>query len=227
MLGERAPLTSFFSKLAQKAAKLARGDMSAQLARSIDERSQKRLELALAQGADPAALCPDGRRPLHCAVESGWGIGCSLLIRAGAPVDARGAYGETALARACESGDKFMSCLRALLEGGANPEARAPGGPSPVELAAASGGRGAIGILLGAGAVAGRGALASALRNKDKAMAILLIDSGADEGALTDCERLLTHDPDLGAWARARIERRCLGQTTASPSAADRRPFSI
>lgn len=67
-----------------------------------------------------------GERPLHWAAIGGSG-GVRALLAAGALLEARNDFGETALRKALRSDDADFLALRALLAAGADPVARHPG----------------------------------------------------------------------------------------------------
>lgn len=99
---------------------------------------------------NPEALGAKAGVQLHRAVQQGNREAVALLLKEGAPVDARSQTGRTPLHVAARRGDATLVAL--LLAKGADPNARARGGVTPLHLAARAGHVEVMGILLRNGA---------------------------------------------------------------------------
>jgi ankyrin repeat protein len=93
----------------------------------------------LARGADPMARGGDHQTPLHVTA---FGADRSdematLLLDAGAEIDATNKHRATALLLAAQQGN--LEVIQTLLERGANPQVKSVGGRIPVEAARAAG----------------------------------------------------------------------------------------
>ena len=90
-------------------------------------------------GADPESVADNGSglRPIHSAVASGCGAAVTLLLSAGADVNARQTGGWTPLHAAAKHGD--LEITRALLDVGASPGAISDDGKSAMDFAKESG----------------------------------------------------------------------------------------
>lgn len=89
----------------------------------------------LADGADVAAVDKDLRTPLHAACQQGQVATASMLLRAGAPVDARDKWGNTPLWRASFGNTAVPELVRMLLDAGADPHSPNEAGRSPYDMA--------------------------------------------------------------------------------------------
>lgn len=88
------------------------------------------------RGEDPDVPDKMGWTPLHFAAQSQEPEVASILIHAGATVDARDSYGKTPLAVALFNvKDGPGDVVRVLLEAGASPDAENDSGVSPRALA--------------------------------------------------------------------------------------------
>jgi ankyrin repeat protein len=105
----------------------------------------------LAAKADVNALDEDGNTPLHAVARAGLHDCVSLLIEAGAMIEARNGDNQTPLLCAC-GGDAagLRSTLSVLIAAGADPHAKASAGESALHIAAKSGSTDAISILIDA-----------------------------------------------------------------------------
>lgn len=109
------------------------------LARAAAAGAQGEVEALLASGADPNAPGGRGVMPLHAAARNGRVGVIGALVRAGAAIDRRdeAANGWTPLMHAIHK--NRPEAARALLEAGADPNARSRGGTSALLMAAGYG----------------------------------------------------------------------------------------
>jgi ankyrin repeat protein len=144
----------------------------------------EKVQLLLAHGARVDAKTIEGRTPLYVAAMLPEGApAMRLLLGAGADVDAATVLGATPLFPAATTS---VESAKLLLDHGANPNARARTGATPILFT-----RGAdvIALLLGRGADArarsktGESSLMEAAVRGDLAAARLLLDRGADVNA--------------------------------------------
>jgi ankyrin repeat protein len=144
----------------------------------------KKLQLLLQKGGHADAKTVEGRTPLYVAAMLPAGApSVRLLLEVGADVEAQTVLGATALFPAATTSAEIT---KLLLDHGANPNARAKSGATPILMT-----RGAevIGLLLAGGAdararsKAGETALMEAAIRGDVAGAKLLLDKGADVNA--------------------------------------------
>ena len=132
-------------------------------------------------GADVDALAPDGRRPLHIAVESGRWVVVELLLKNGADIDAPDARGRSPLSAALLTRDARIAEL--LLKQGAAFDADTL--LRDVTLAGISD-RDVMDFLVSNGAnidvvyADGKSPLILAIENGDRLMAKALVGRGAD-----------------------------------------------
>jgi ankyrin repeat protein len=105
----------------------------------------------LAAKADVNSLDEDGNTPLHAVARAGLHDCVSLLIEAGAMIEARKFGAQTPLMCAC-AGDAagLRSTLSVLIAAGANPRAKASAGETALHFAAQSGSCDAISVLINA-----------------------------------------------------------------------------
>lgn len=128
--------------------------MTAELMRAVrggDLAAVKRLS------GSPGALAGDaeGITPLMLAAGLGNAAMVGVLLAAGADVNAADARGFTALFRACYNGDEdrgYPDVVQALLDAGADREAKIGYGVRPLMYAAGNGEAGVVEVLLRAGA---------------------------------------------------------------------------
>jgi ankyrin repeat protein len=144
----------------------------------------RKLQLLLQKGGHADAKTVEGRTPLYVAAMLPAGApSVRLLLEVGADVEAQTVLGATALFPAATTSAEIT---KLLLDHGANPNARAKSGATPILMT-----RGAevIGLLLAGGAdararsKAGETALMEAAIRGDVAGAKLLLDKGADVNA--------------------------------------------
>jgi ankyrin repeat protein len=144
----------------------------------------KKLQLLLQKGGHADAKTVEGRTPLYVAAMLPAGApSVRLLLEVGADVEAQTVLGATALFPAATTSAEIT---KLLLDHGANPNARAKSGATPILMT-----RGAevIGLLLAGGAdararsKAGETALMEAAIRGDVAGAKLLLDKGAEVNA--------------------------------------------
>jgi ankyrin repeat protein len=144
----------------------------------------KKVKLLLQKGGRADAKTVEGRTPLYVAAMLPAGApSVKLLLEVGADVEAQTVLGATALFPAATTSAEIT---KLLLEHGANPNARAKSGATPILMT-----RGAdvIGLLLAGGAEAraqskaGETALMEAAIRGDVAGAKLLLDKGAEVNA--------------------------------------------
>lgn len=157
----------------------------------------------LAEGADPNE--PDAERqmpPLMWAAERGWALCAQILLAAGANINARdrSKTRETTLIRCCKNSQHAFA--QAMLEAGADPDARSASGETALMAAAQAGSSRCVRALLAAGAdphltdLRGVGALARAVGAGSEGCAVALALAGADPAIKDDAGRC--------AWDAAR-----------------------
>lgn len=103
----------------------------------------------IADGADPNAGETDGTTALHWAARRDDVEAASLLLEAGADVDAANRYGVTPLLLASENG---TAMVETFLAAGADPNVASPEGETPLMLSARADSAAAVLALGGAGA---------------------------------------------------------------------------
>lgn len=118
---------------------------------AVNRRSEKEVTELLSQGVSPDATDYYGNFPLMLVTASSHGFSLgSLLIEAGASVNATNVFGETALFNASRAGN---SCaVRLLLKHGADPNAASKSGFTALMAATANGHARIVQILLMHGA---------------------------------------------------------------------------
>jgi ankyrin repeat protein len=139
----------------------------------------------LRKGADVNAPQPDGSTAIFWAAHWDDIETVELLIAAGANVSAANAYGVTPAWLACMN--RNASIVAALLKAGANPNAALVTGETVLMRCAATGNVEAVKLLLASGAKVnsrearrGQTALMWAIANRHSAVAMTLIERGAD-----------------------------------------------
>jgi len=154
------------------------------------------VHMLLASHADPNALVMSGAdasqyggnaTPLQLAVLLGNQHLASILIAAGAHIDAKGTTGRTALHYAVA--DDHLDTIRFLIENGADPNARNAEGASPLDDAVWRGSLDSIAILLAHGAH---------LNESDTKTGATPINEAAFLGNTAFVKYLLQFHPDLG-----------------------------
>jgi uncharacterized protein len=157
---------------------------------SIESGDLQALRELIDDGADVAAVDPDGAGPLHWAAHSDRLKAALLLLEAGAPPDAATRYGVTPLYLAAVNGN--ASLIGALLAAGADAKRSGPNGETLLMTAARTGIPAAIKALLDAGAAIdaadpnfGQTALMIAARERHPQAVALLLARGANVDART------------------------------------------
>lgn len=142
----------------------------------------------LAAGADPNAPLPEGETPLMTASRTGSVAAVRALLAAGAVVNPHEAWkGQTALMWAVA--ERHADAARALLENGADVEARSNAGLTPLLYAVRAGDLPSVEVLLAAGATIngaatdGTSPLVLAILNAHYELGAKLLDKGADPNA--------------------------------------------
>lgn len=153
--------------------------------------------------------------PLYHAAATGRAKAVSMLLRAGAEVDAVNSYGFTPLHHAAQGGHE--EAIQALLSGGANVDAPDPFGCTALHHAAQGGQAGAIRALLGGGATVdaqdsdGRTPLHHAAQGGHEGAIRVLLTGRAKVNAQDSDGRTALHHADRGEHAGASIELRNRG----------------
>ncbi len=113
--------------------------------------NQDTVRLLLERAADPNAVAENGSqlRPLHSAVAGTCGAAVTLLLRAGAEVNAKQQGGWTALHAAAKQGDLGM--VRSLLKAGASVTEVSENGQTASDLARENGAVDVLDLLSGLG----------------------------------------------------------------------------
>jgi ankyrin repeat protein len=149
------------------------------------ERAQwERLDILLADGADPRLPQPDGSTALHWAAYHDASDQAQLLLDHSVDPRAVNHYGVPPLALACRNASSSMVTL--LLRYGADPHRRLAGGETMLMLASRTGNRDAVDVLLRAGAAVdeaeriGQTALMWAAAEGHAPVLRMLLDAGAD-----------------------------------------------
>jgi ankyrin repeat protein len=144
------------------------------------------VELLLSKGAHPdIPVLGTGQTALHLSVLRGDLNTTKLLVRAGAPVDARQADGQSPLHMACQAGNSELA--RFLIDSGANVNLRSQNGMTPLMCAAVSVDPSTTSLLLDRGAdiggPSGLTALHIAAGNGNIPVATILLQHGAQINA--------------------------------------------
>ena len=204
------------------------------LADAVERRDQPEVRRLLANPGTVDAAQPDGTTALHWAAYNDDVEIASLLVKAGANVNAMNRYGETPLIQACKNGDAGM--VKLLLDAGAQVNVTLKGGETTLMLASRSGNAEAVMMLLARGVNPnarerlGQTALMWAAAEGHTAVVRALIKAGADlnatidsgftaflfavrEGRLEAVKEFLAAGVDVNAMMRRR---------TDSPAAAGR-----
>ncbi|CAN0338029.1 unnamed protein product [Pylaiella littoralis] len=145
-------------------------------------------KLLLSKGANPSIGNADGFTPTILAVNIGHVAIAKMLAEAGADLEAP-LYnaGLTALYIAVHGGGhKSLEMVRALIEGGANPNNRTFGGSTPLFAAAVMGRLEAVKMLLHAGASA-------SLANETTGATYVPLEAAASHGHLEVVRELIQH----------------------------------
>ncbi|MBL8214039.1 MAG: ankyrin repeat domain-containing protein, partial [Bryobacterales bacterium] len=159
--------------------------------------SVEAMELLLANGADARATNRRKTTPLHWAVHDP--AKTALLLKHGAPIDAKQVEGRTPLYQAASLGNA-LPVVRLLLDRGANPNLPMVTGTTPLIAAAIRGKVDIMEALLAKGAnvnaAAGTGgtALMAAATSGNPVAVRLLLDKGANAKAVTKRKETALHD---------------------------------
>jgi len=95
----------------------------------------RQVEQLLESGIKPDSPDDDGWTPLHFAAQGNASVVMTMLLDAGAPVDARDRHGNTPLSTAVFNSRGDGEVIALLRRRGADPYARNNHGVSPVKLA--------------------------------------------------------------------------------------------
>ena len=157
----------------------------APLADAAEKLDRSRVRALISQRVDVNAPQPDGMTALHWATYQDDLALSTLLVRAGANVQAASRYGVTPLSLACTNGNGPI--VELLLKAGADPNAPLPGGETPLMTAARTGAPAVVKALLSHGARVdakddrrGQSALMWAAAEGHAAIVADLIHAGAD-----------------------------------------------
>jgi ankyrin repeat protein len=123
---------------------------SALLADAAERMERSKIRALLKQRVDVNTPQADGMTALHWATYHDDVELVTLLVRAGANVQAANRYGVTPLSLACTNGDGAM--VEMLLKAGADPNAALPGGETPLMTAARTGAVASVKALVSRGA---------------------------------------------------------------------------
>ena len=123
---------------------------SALLADAAEKMERSKIRALLKQRVDVNTPQADGMTALHWATYQDDVELVTLLVRAGANVQAANRYGVTPLSLACTNGDGAM--VEMLLKAGADPNAALPGGETPLMTAARTGAVASVKALVSRGA---------------------------------------------------------------------------
>ncbi|HMF60335.1 MAG TPA: ankyrin repeat domain-containing protein [Vicinamibacterales bacterium] len=123
---------------------------SALLADAAEKMERSKIRALLKQRIDVNTPQADGMTALHWATYQDDVELVTLLVRAGANVQAANRYGVTPLSLACTNGDGAM--VEMLLKAGADPNAALPGGETPLMTAARTGAVASVKALVSRGA---------------------------------------------------------------------------
>jgi ankyrin repeat protein len=150
----------------------------------------------LARGMDPNTVDPNGEPVLVVAARAGWIPTTDLLLKAGAKVDAKNSFGDTAIMVAALNG--HIELVKKLQARGADIN---PRGWTPLAYAASNGKTDVVQYLLGVGADInarspnGTTPLMMAVRGGHEATVDLLLAKGADPNLRNQ------NDASALAWA--------------------------
>jgi len=109
------------------------------------------LDALLAKGADPAFQAPGHLVPLHLAAITDQADAVTLLLQYGAPVHQTDQEGLKVTPLHAAAAGGAMKCARVLLDAGADVNARAKGGRTPLHFAYRSGHGRVVDLLVAAG----------------------------------------------------------------------------
>lgn len=190
----------------------------------LDERG---LIEALERGADPNARRPGAESALERSAAQGWAEGVEALLRHGASARAVGPYGCAALSSALESAPRPLKCVKALLAAGADPNQTAPGGMSPLALAAIRKlGRETRALLAAGARPAGpseQPAVIAALVSGSEEVMGLLLAAGADVRAARELAQSQGRLEWLDALQAQEERRQLAGETRAGARSSRQR----